>query len=45
MSLTPDQVSIIRSTVPVLKEHGEAITSHFYDTSVYVVLLRDADRV
>jgi hemoglobin-like flavoprotein len=30
MSLTPDQVKLIKATVPVLKEHGTAITSHFY---------------
>lgn len=32
MSLTKDQVQIIRSTVPVLQEHGNQITSTFYDT-------------
>ena len=32
MSLSTEQVQIIRSTVPVLKEHGNAITTHFYDT-------------
>lgn len=32
MSLTPDQVQIIKATVPVLKEHGNAITTHFYAT-------------
>ncbi|KAI5206786.1 flavohemo protein [Aureobasidium subglaciale] len=32
MSLTPDQVKLIKATVPVLKEHGTTITSHFYDT-------------
>lgn len=32
MSLTPDQVQIIKSTVPVLQEHGNQITTHFYDT-------------
>ncbi|KAI4720207.1 flavohemo protein [Aureobasidium sp. EXF-10727] len=31
MSLTPDQVKLIKATVPVLKEHGATITSHFYD--------------
>ncbi|THW56665.1 flavohemo protein [Aureobasidium pullulans] len=30
MSLTPDQVKLIKATVPVLKEHGNTITSHFY---------------
>jgi len=34
MSLTPNQIDLIRSTVPVLKEHGQAITISFYDTSV-----------
>jgi nitric oxide dioxygenase len=31
MSLTPDQVKLIKATVPVLKEHGNTITAHFYD--------------
>lgn len=31
-TLTPDQVAIIKSTVPVLQEHGNAITTHFYAT-------------
>ncbi|KAI5270987.1 flavohemo protein [Aureobasidium subglaciale] len=31
MSLTPDQVKLIKATVPVLKEHGTTITSRFYD--------------
>ena len=31
-TLTPSQVTIIKSTVPVLKERGTAITSHFYRT-------------
>lgn len=29
-ALTPDQVSVIKATVPVLAEHGKAITTHFY---------------
>lgn len=32
MPLTPEQVQIVRSTVPVLKEHGNDITTHFYKT-------------
>ena len=32
MSLTPQQVDIIRSTAPELQEHGNAITTSFYDT-------------
>lgn len=30
MSLTPEQVKIIKSTVPILVEHGTAITTKFY---------------
>lgn len=30
MPLTIEQIQIIRATVPILKEHGYAITSHFY---------------
>ncbi|KAL1982779.1 hypothetical protein VTN96DRAFT_895 [Rasamsonia emersonii] len=30
MGLTPDQVKIIKATVPVLKDHGNAITTVFY---------------
>ncbi|KAK5000827.1 Nitric oxide oxidoreductase [Elasticomyces elasticus] len=32
MPLTPDQVKIIKSTVPVLREHGADITKTFYHT-------------
>ncbi|KAK5122999.1 hypothetical protein LTR85_003565 [Meristemomyces frigidus] len=32
MALTQEQVQIIRSTVPVLQEHGNTITKTFYDT-------------
>ncbi|KAK4503861.1 hypothetical protein PRZ48_004776 [Zasmidium cellare] len=32
MPLTPEQVKIIKSTVPVLQEHGTTITSQFYKT-------------
>lgn len=32
MPLTPEQVQIVRSTVPVLKAHGNDITTHFYKT-------------
>ncbi|MEO9148082.1 MAG: globin domain-containing protein, partial [Burkholderiaceae bacterium] len=28
--MNPQTVAIVKSTVPALKEHGEAITSHFY---------------
>lgn len=34
MSLTKDQVSIIKATVPILKEHGNTITSTFYSTLI-----------
>ena len=30
MALTPSQVSIVKSTAPVLQQHGEAITTLFY---------------
>lgn len=33
-ALTPEQVSIIKSTVPVLRQHGVAITAHFYKTII-----------
>lgn len=29
-SLTPEQVQVIKATVPVLAQHGEAITIKFY---------------
>lgn len=32
MSLTASQIQIIKSTVPVLQEHGNEITTHFYKT-------------
>jgi nitric oxide dioxygenase len=32
MSLTQEQVQTIKATVPVLQQHGNAITSSFYDT-------------
>ncbi|KAK5712843.1 Nitric oxide oxidoreductase [Elasticomyces elasticus] len=32
MPLTPAQVSIVRSTVPILQQHGTAITTSFYST-------------
>lgn len=32
MALTPEQVQTIKSTVPVLQAHGNAITSTFYST-------------
>jgi len=32
MALTPEQVQIVRSTVPVLQAHGNDITTHFYKT-------------
>ncbi|KAL4943109.1 hypothetical protein BDV06DRAFT_190694 [Aspergillus oleicola] len=31
MSLTPDQIGLIKATVPVLQEHGVTITKLFYD--------------
>ena len=31
-ALTPTQVQTIKSTIPVLQEHGNAITTHFYAT-------------
>jgi len=30
MALTPDQVAIVKSTVPILKEHGQTITTAMY---------------
>ncbi|KAF2153570.1 globin-like protein [Myriangium duriaei CBS 260.36] len=30
MALTPDQITIVKSTVPVLQQHGNEITYHFY---------------
>lgn len=30
MTLTLEQIHIVRDTVPILKEHGCAITTHFY---------------
>jgi nitric oxide dioxygenase len=32
MPLTQEQVQTIKATVPVLKDHGDAITASFYDT-------------
>nr|OQO27888.1 hypothetical protein B0A51_05201 [Rachicladosporium sp. CCFEE 5018] len=32
MPLTPSQIEIVRSTAPILQEHGTAITSEFYGT-------------
>ena len=32
MALTPEQVQIVRSTIPVLQEYGKAITTSFYTT-------------
>ncbi|KAL4804034.1 globin-like protein [Aspergillus unguis] len=31
MSLTPEQIPLIKATVPVLQEHGATITTVFYD--------------
>ena len=30
MPLSLEQIKIIRDTIPILKEHGYAITTHFY---------------
>lgn len=30
MALTQDQINIVKSTAPVLKEHGQTITTYFY---------------
>lgn len=30
-SLSPEQVKIIKATVPALREHGNEITSRFYE--------------
>lgn len=30
-SLSPEQVKTIKATVPVLQEHGNEITSRFYE--------------
>jgi len=32
MSLTTNQIQIIKSTIPVLQQHGNEITTHFYST-------------
>ena len=32
MALTPDQVQLIKATVPILREHGKEITTTFYKT-------------
>ncbi|KZT03601.1 globin-like protein [Laetiporus sulphureus 93-53] len=34
MSLTPEQVQIIKSTVPILVEHGTTITTRFYQNMI-----------
>lgn len=31
MSITPEQIQLVKGTVPVLRESGEALTSHFYN--------------
>lgn len=31
MSLTPEQIDLVKATVPVLREHGVALTSYFYN--------------
>lgn len=31
MSITPEQIQLIKGTIPVLRESGEALTSHFYN--------------
>ena len=28
--MTPRQIELVKSTVPVLREHGVALTTHFY---------------
>lgn len=28
--LTPNQISLVKATIPVLREHGVALTAHFY---------------
>ena len=28
--LSPNTIALVKATVPVLKQHGEAITQHFY---------------
>ncbi|KAK3937794.1 putative flavohemo protein [Diplogelasinospora grovesii] len=33
-TLTPDQIAIVKATVPVLKEHGAHITTVFYDNMI-----------
>lgn len=30
MALTQDQINIVKSTAPILKEHGQTITTYFY---------------
>ncbi|PHH85544.1 hypothetical protein CDD83_277 [Cordyceps sp. RAO-2017] len=31
MALTPEQIAIVKSTAPIIKEHGKTITTVFYD--------------
>ncbi|WP_219827879.1 hypothetical protein [Avibacterium endocarditidis] len=31
MSLTADQIELVKATVPVLRENGVALTSYFYN--------------
>jgi len=38
MTLSPEQVKIIKSTVPVLQEHGNEITLRFYRACKYSVV-------
>ena len=30
MALTPAQIAIVKSTAPIIKQHGQAVTSLFY---------------
>lgn len=34
MNLTPEQTALIKSTIPVLKEHGAALTAYFYNRMI-----------
>lgn len=32
--LTKQQIELVKATVPVLREHGVALTSHFYKSEL-----------
>jgi nitric oxide dioxygenase len=36
--MTPQQIELVKSTVPVLREHGVALTSYFYKRMLAIIL-------